>query len=169
MSAIGLSTTASRASSAAAGRTLRRTLRNSRDERGASIIEMAFVATFFFLFIAGIVDLGGAYQHYIVTINASREGARTYARLPCLSSNRATLHTAIVNSAVGEAARSGLTLLSKNVTITPDPSTACPARGAQVRVTVQDDFDTLMGVFWDASVFPIRAQTSMMFYGADEE
>ena len=90
---------------------------------------MAFVAIFFFVFIAGIVDLGGAYQHYIITINASREGARTYARLPCMSSNQSALHTAIVNSAVGEAARSGLTLLAKNVSITPDPSTSCPARG----------------------------------------
>ena len=73
MSAIGSSMTASRASSASAGRTLRRlrqTLRAPRDEQGASIIEMAFVSIFFFLFIAGIVDLGGAYQHYIITINA---------------------------------------------------------------------------------------------------
>ena len=56
-----------------------------------------------------------------------------------------------------------------NVTISPDPATSCPATGAQVRVTVQDDFDTLMGYFWDATTFPIRGQTSMMFYGADEE
>ena len=172
MSAIGSSTTASRANSTAACRTqrqLQRILRNSQDERGASLLEMGFVSIFFFVFIAGIVDLGGAYQHYIITINASREGARTYARLPCMSSNQSALHTAIVNSAVGEAARSGLTLLAKNVSITPDPSTSCPARGTQVKVIVQDDFDTLMGFFWDASIFPIRAQTSMMFYGADEE
>ena len=176
MPAIGSSTTASRANRTTAGRTLRglrQIQQGSRDEpsdeHGASILEMAFVAVFFFLFIAGIADLGGAYQHYIITINASREGARTYARLPCLPENRAALHTAIVNSAVGEAARSGLTLLSKNVTITPDPSASCPARGAQVSVTVQDDFDTLMGAFWDATTFPIRGRTSMMFYGADEE
>ena len=172
MSAIGSSTTASRANRTAACRMLRRLQRilpGARDEQGASILEMAFVATFFFLFIAGIVDLGGAFQHYIIAINASREGARTYARLPCMTSNQTALHTAIINSAVGEAARSGLTLLAKNVTITPDPATACPARGAQVYVTVQDDFDTMMGAFWDATSFPIRAQTSMMFYGADEE
>jgi len=172
MSAIGSSTTASRANSAAIRRSrqwLRRMQQDSCDERGANILEMAFITMFFFVFIAGIVDLGGAFQHYIITINASREGARTYARLPCRSDNRAALHTAIINSAVGEAARSGLTLLSKNVTISPDPATSCPATGAQVRVTVQDDFDTLMGYFWDATTFPIRGQTSMMFYGADEE
>ena len=172
MSAIGSSTTASRANSTAACRTLRRLthlLQDFPDEQGASILEMAFVAIFFFVFIAGIVDLGGGFQHYIITINASREGARTYARLPCLPANQSALHTAIVASAVGEAARSGLTLLPKNVSITPDPSSYCPARGTQVQVIVQDDFDTLMGFFWDASIFPIRAQTSMMFYGADEE
>jgi Flp pilus assembly protein TadG len=150
-------------------RRLQRMRQGSRDEQGASILEMAFVAIFFFLFIAGIVDLGGAFQHYIIAINASREGARTYARLPCMASNQTALHTAIVNSAVGEAGRSGLTLLAKNISITPDPAKSCPARGAQVYVTVQDDFDTIMGAFWDATSFPIRAQTSMMFYGADEE
>ena len=172
MSAIGSSTTASRANRTAGCRMLRRmqwTLLGSRDEQGASILEMAFVTVFFFIFIAGIVDLGGAFQHYIIAINASREGARTYARLPCMTANKTALRTAIINSAVGEAARSGLTLLAKNVTITPDPATSCPARGAQVYVTVQDDFDTMMGVFWDATSFPIRARTSMMFYGADEE
>jgi Flp pilus assembly protein TadG len=172
MSATGSSTTASRANRTAACRLRRRLqwiLWDSQRERGAGIMEMAFVSMFFFMFIAGIVDLGGAFQHYIITINASREGARTYARLPCLPENRAALHAAIISSAVGEAERSGLTLLSKNVTITPDPAVACPARGDQVRVTVQDDFDTLMGVFWDATTFPVRAQTSMMFYGADEE
>jgi Flp pilus assembly protein TadG len=172
MSAIGSLTTASRANSAAIRRMLlrlRRMLQDFRDERGANILEMAFIAIFFFVFIAGIVDLGGAYQHYIITINASREGVRTYARLPCRSDSKTALHTAIVNSAVGEASRSGLTLLAKNVTITPDPSTSCPARGAQVKVTVQDDFDTLLGVFWNATTFPVRGQTSMMFYGDDEE
>ena len=129
---------------------------------------MAFVAMFLFLFIAGIVDLGGAFQHYIIVINASREGARTYARLPCLPENRAVLRSAIVGSALGEAERSGLTLQTKNVTISPDPSAYCPANGTQVRVTVQDDFDTMMGPFWEATTFPIRAQTSMMFFGTDE-
>ena len=148
---------------------MRRMLQDSRDERGASILEMAFIAIFFFVFIAGIVDLGGAYQHYIIAINASREGARTYARLPCLPENQTALRSAIVGSAVGEAARSGLTLLAKNITMFPDPAESCPATGAQVRVMVRDDFDTLMGFFWDATTFPIRAETSMMFFGADEE
>jgi Flp pilus assembly protein TadG len=142
--------------------------RHSCDEHGANILEMAFIAMFLFIFVAGIVDLGGAFQHYIIVINASREAARTYARLPCLPENRAILRSSIVNAALGEAAGSGLTLLSNNITISPDPAAYCPANGAQVNVTVRDDFSTMMGPFWNASTFPIRAQTSMMFFGTDE-
>ena len=61
MSAIASSMTASRASSAESRRStqlVRRLLQRSCEERGANIIEMAFVAMFLFLFIAGIVDLG---------------------------------------------------------------------------------------------------------------
>jgi Flp pilus assembly protein TadG len=149
-------------------RLVRRAQRRAADEKGANILEMAFIAMFLFTFTAGIVDLGGAFQHYIVVINASREGARTYARLPCLSGNRATLRTAIVNSAVGEAARSGVTLLSKNVIMTPDPASTCPANGQQITVTVKDDFTTLMGAFWNMTKFTIVADTDMMFFGTDE-
>jgi Flp pilus assembly protein TadG len=145
-----------------------RTRQRAADERGANILEMAFIAMFLFTFTAGIVDLGGAFQHYIVVINASREGARTYARLPCVSGNRAILRTAIVNSAVGEAARSGVTLLAKNVVMTPDPASTCPANGQQVTVTVKDDFTTLMGPFWNETTFTIVADTDMMFFGTDE-
>jgi Flp pilus assembly protein TadG len=143
-------------------------LRRGADERGANLLEMGFVTMFLLIFIAGIVDLGGAFQHYIITINASREGARTYARLPCVSANRAVLRASIVNAAIGEAQQSGLTLLAKNIEIFPDPAAYCPANGAEVTVTVQDDFNTLMGAFWNASTFPIRAQTKMMFFGTDE-
>ncbi len=166
MCATGLSTTASRVSRSANGRRLCRLLHGN--EQGANSLEVAFIALFLFILIAGIVDVGGAFQHYIIVINASREGVRTYARLPCTASNRSAVRSAIVAAAVGEAANSGLTLLTKNVTINPDPAAACPANNSQVRVTVQDDFSTLMGAFWNATSFPVRAQTSMMFYGVDE-
>lgn len=118
-----------------------------------------------FLFISGLTDLGGAYQHYIVTINASREGARMYARLPCTSSNRVALRDAVIDAAVGEAAESRVTLLRDNITVSPNPASACPASGATVVVTVLDNYAPLMGTFWGETTFPIRASTSMMFYG----
>ena len=171
MYAIGSSTTASRANSRARrwqklrlpGR-LRGLFRIARSESGATSLELAFVALLLFVLIAGLTDLGGAYQHYIVTINASREGARMYARLPCNSSNREDLRDAVIAAALGEADGSRITLLEDNVTLTPNPVGGCPASGAEVTVTVQDDFDALLGAFWGGATFPIRASTSMMFY-----
>ena len=159
MSAIASSTTVSRGNSARACRIARnwcgRLLQRSRDERGANILEMAFVAIFLFLFIAGIVDLGGALSTLHYCHQCLAEGARTYARLPCLPENRTALHSAIVGSALGEAARSGLTLLAKNVTIfARSVRHLVLPLAAQVRVTVQDDFDTMMGSFWERNHIP---------------
>jgi Flp pilus assembly protein TadG len=138
-----------------------------RQESGANVIEMAFIAMFMFVLVAGIVDLGGAFQNYIIVINSSREGARLYARLPCTSTNRAAVKSAVVTAARGEAANSNVSVPAGNVTLSPDPSSACPAAGGTVRVTVQVNYQTLMGKFWGATSFPIRSQTSMMFYGTD--
>jgi Flp pilus assembly protein TadG len=143
-------------------------LRQGADERGSNLLEMAFIAIFLFTFVAGIVDLGGAFQDYIVAINASREGARTYARLPCTNANRTSLKSAIVTSAVGEAEKSGLVLAAKNIKVFPDPTSYCPANGAEIVVTVQVDYPALMGAFWNAKTVQISAQTRMMFYGTDE-
>jgi Flp pilus assembly protein TadG len=145
-----------------------RWLQQAGDERGANSLEVAFIAIFLFACTAGIVDLGGAFQHYIIVINASREGARTYSRLPCTSANRVALKNAIVASAVREASNSGLAILPKNVKAIPDPAVSCPGTGAQIRVQVQDDFPAIMGSFWNATTFPVRAETNMMFFGTDE-
>lgn len=138
--------------------------RTGCSESGATSLELAFVALLLFVLIAGLTDLGGAYQHYIITINASREGARMYVRLPCNSSNRGSVHNAVVSAALGEAAGSRVTLLEDNVTLSPDPLGGCPNSGEEVKVTVVDDFDALLGAFWGGATFPIRASTSMMFY-----
>jgi Flp pilus assembly protein TadG len=137
---------------------------------------MAFIAMFMFILIAGVVDLGGAYQHYIIVINASREGARMYSRLLCTTSTRAAVRQQVITAIIGEpkpeseADKSGnqLTLMAGNVTISPDPASACPVAGAEVNVTVQVEYESLMGAFWGATTFPIRARTSMMYYGTSE-
>lgn len=146
---------------------LRRALRCMGDEQGSNAIEMSAIAIFMFVLIAGIVDIGGAYQHYMVVINSSREGARMYARLPCTPKTAAAVKTAVIDAAVGEAATSRLNILPQNVTITPDPGGACPKAGAIVTVQVRDDYKTLMGGFLGVNTFPIRGQTKMEFYGSD--
>lgn len=166
MSGIGLSTIALRASKG--GRRLGQWWAALRQESGANALEMAFVAMFMFILIAGIVDLGGAYQNYIIAINSSREGVRLYARLPCTSTNRTALKSAVVLAAQAEVGETkSITVTAANVTLSPNPASACPADGATVRVTVQVDYKTSMGQFWGATTFPIRAQTSMMAYGSD--
>lgn len=173
MYATGLSTTASRASRSLFRR-LARWLAVARQEAGANVLEMAFVAMFMFVLIAGIVDLGGAYHSYIIAINGSREGARLYARLPCTSStNRASMKSDIISAARCGAASSKANCLTNslvsaaNVTLSPNLSSACPAAGSTVSVAVQVDYKTTMGSFWGVKTFPIRARTSMMFYGTD--
>jgi len=137
---------------------------------------MAFIAMFMFVLIAGVVDLGGAYQHYIIAINASREGARMYSRLPCTSATRAAVRAQVLSATLGEPkpedenSKSGnqLVLTAGNVSISPDPAAGCPVPSAEVSVTVQVNYKSLMGPFWGATTFPIRARTSMMFYGKSE-
>lgn len=69
-----LASTARRASSAVARR--RPSL---REERGASAVEFAIVATVLFLLVFGIIDFGFGFHTWNGTANAAREGARRAA------------------------------------------------------------------------------------------
>jgi Flp pilus assembly protein TadG len=175
MYAIDLLMIALRASSSAFHR-LRAWAAGMRQERGVNSLEMAFIAMIIFVLVAGVVDLGGAYQHYIVVTNASREGARLYARLPCTSATRTTIRDSVKQLAINEpksstniiGGGSGIVLLASNVSLSPDPvSNGCPANSQEVSVTVLDNYEPLMGQFWGGVTFPIRARTRMMYYGVD--
>ena len=50
-----------------------------RDERGAGLVEFAFVLPLFVLFVFGIVEFGRAYNAKVTLTAAVREGARTAA------------------------------------------------------------------------------------------
>ena len=99
----GLSTTESQSSERRPSRWRKIFPSCLRDEKGSSVIEFAFVAMFLFTLVAGAVDFGGAYQNYIVLVNASREGARLYSRLPCKADNRYALESAVKSATVNEA------------------------------------------------------------------
>jgi Flp pilus assembly protein TadG len=49
---------------------------DDRRERGAALVEFAFVAPILFLLLFGIVEFGMAFNDYIAVRNGSREGAR---------------------------------------------------------------------------------------------
>lgn len=174
MYAIDSSTTGSHSNRPTTLARMRARLGGFREERGTNLIEMTIVALFLFSFVAGIVDLGGAYVHYIGLVNASREGARTYSRMPCKLDNRAGLRSAIVESVVNEAGvggafSGGSTLITDGrVIMTPDPASSCPAEGAAVSVEVEATYDSLLGGFIGFDEVPLSASTSMVFYGNDD-
>ncbi|MFW6136197.1 MAG: TadE/TadG family type IV pilus assembly protein, partial [Chloroflexota bacterium] len=58
-----------------AGMLTNRAFRHRR-QRGASLVELALVLFILLLILAGIVDFGRVFNHYVVITNASREGAR---------------------------------------------------------------------------------------------
>ena len=173
MCAIDLSTTESRSSERQPSGWLKRLGFLMRDEKGTNVIEFTFVAMFLFTLVAGIVDFGGAYHNYIILVNASREGARLYSRLPCKSDNRSALETAVKAAVVGEADKqldSNVTdsvIKTKDISLSPSPTSACPASGSAVRVVVQNNYKTLLGGLLGFDTLPIRASTSMEFYGTD--
>ena len=55
---------------------MRRWLHRTRQEKGAALVETAFVLPIMLLVCVGILEFGRAYQTWQVVTNASREGAR---------------------------------------------------------------------------------------------
>ena len=141
-----------------------------RNERGANLVEMALISTFLLLLAAGVIDIGRAFNNYIIITNAAREGARQGSRLPCSAANQALYRVAIVDATLEEADGSGITLEDGNVSIVPDPvDDGCAAAGDPLDVTVEYTFTTLMGGILGLSDFPLRNSASMLFYGNDQE
>jgi hypothetical protein len=53
-----------------------RRARESRDERGATLIEAAIMLPLFFFLVFGILEFGFAFRNYLTVANGTREGAR---------------------------------------------------------------------------------------------
>jgi Flp pilus assembly protein TadG len=143
-----------------------------RGERGSNLIEMTFVIIFMLSLIMGAIDLGLAYQHYGVAMNAAREGARIYARLPCTDRNRTAVYEAIVSAAVNEPATDGgvigggsiqVNILQRDVRITPNPKTLCPDPGKPVEVRVSVLYRSQFGELFGLGDIPITASATMVY------
>ena len=149
-------------------------LRRAMSDTGANVVEMALVSMFLLVLIGGMVDLGGAFQNYIIITNAAREGARTAARLPChrtggSDDNTVAISNAIRQAVVDEAAGSNLALDGSQVTIIPDPiTTACPVAGEPYEIRVEIQYQTLLGSLWGANQFPVGNSAIMAFSGNDQ-
>ncbi len=101
-----------------------------RGQRGAELIEFAFILPILLLIIAGITDFGFAFKEYEVLTNAAREGAR----LGTLPGYSVADVTARVKS---YAAGSGLATTTPPLTVTPTFTTIPVGAGTALAVHVQ--------------------------------
>ena len=60
-----------------------------RSERGSNLVEFALVLPLLVLILAGMADIGRAFNSYMVITNAAREGARAASRLSCYPTDAA--------------------------------------------------------------------------------
>ncbi len=118
---------------------------------GQSLVELALLLPVLILILAAALDVGRAFQTYIVVINAAREGARY-----------ATLYPddpqAIRDQVINEAATSNIDLSSSAVVI------EIGAPGEPVTVTVTYNFEPIMGQIFGGPTIPIQGSATMIRY-----
>ena len=129
-------------------------LMRSKD-RGAALVETAMILFVVLLLVAGMVDLGRAFDTYIVLGEASRAGAR-YGSLNPYDGDG--IRAAVVEM----AANNGLTVTEWDVTITGLGGQA----GQPMRVTVVHQFPTMLGGIIGFESIAMRNWTEMVIVGA---
>ncbi len=142
-----------------------------RKQAGASVVEMALLTPFLLLLLAGAVDFGMAFHHWIVLTNAAREGVREGTRIPCYFGTaqlevdqRAALKTAIQTAVAEEAQNNGIELdTATQMRIIPDPvNDGCAARGTPLTVVVWFPFQTLLGNISGSPTLTVTGRLQMM-------
>lgn len=102
-----------------------------RNRRGAAVVEFAFVAPVFFLFVFGMIEYGRMVMVQQVITNASREGAR----IGVLDGSTTSDVTTAVTTYLTNSSISGAT-----VTVNPSPPSNA-GFGQPVTVTVSVSFN----------------------------
>ena len=93
-----------------------RIARRRNGERGAELVEFAFVCPLLLVVVPGIVDFGFLFQRYEVITNAAREGVRVAAR-------PGTTQTEVEDNVTGYVQAAGLTTSPTNPVIVISPTT----------------------------------------------
>jgi Flp pilus assembly protein TadG len=109
------------------------------EERGASVVEFAFIVPLLILLVMGIAEFGHAFQVQGTLSAAAREGVRTMALQNDPAAARAAVRTA--------AASLDPAITNAQITITPG---ACPALNGgttSVRLTIRYPMPYLTGFF----------------------
>ncbi len=109
--------------------------RRLRNEKGAELIEFAFVLPVLLLIFAGIVDFGFLMQRYEVVTNAAREGSRI-ASLPNYTASDVTARVnAYLDQGIGPGSSALATTTTNDVSVTVGAGPALDAREVVVAYT----------------------------------
>jgi Flp pilus assembly protein TadG len=119
-------------------------------EQGQDLIELALVLPLLFVILMGVVDVGRAFNTYMVLTNAAREGARQATITPYAVST-------ITEAALYETRNAGLSDAAVAVSVVSASS------GNPVQVTVGHDFALLLGLLPFSSV-PLSATVEMVAF-----
>jgi Flp pilus assembly protein TadG len=135
-----------------------------RDERGSQLVEFAIVVFLLVLILAGMADIGRAFNSYMIITNAAREGARATSRLSCYPTDatqravyKARIEKAVRDEVTGSAVPPG----ALTIVISPDPNTTCAQGGAEVRVTVSYPYTTILSGVTGIGNFTMRSSTAI--------
>ncbi len=123
----------------------------SSTQEGQSLIELALLLPVLLLIMAGMLDLGRAFQAYTVVVNAAREGARYGAYNP-------TDSYGILGRVQQEANGSGIDLSQSTVII--EMTNVSP--GVPIKVTVIYQFQPVMGLIVGGQSISIRGSVSVV-------
>ena len=142
-----------------------------RSERGANLVEFALVLPLLVLILAGMADIGRAFNSYMVITNAAREGARAASRLswyPTDLAQQAVYRDRIYDIVRVEVTGSAVPPGDLSIVIDPVPvnvDTGCAKGAGKVQVTVSYPYATILGGVTGFGSFTLSSSTSMARIG----
>jgi Flp pilus assembly protein TadG len=135
---------------------LKTLVRMRRDDRGANVVELALVSVLLLIMLAGAVDFGNAFYHYVVISNASREAARWASHFPWDEEG-------IQDAAIREAAGSGVEIARENILI----NGLGHVGGQSIWVGIEYPHTMFVGALTGIDSVMLRNGTEMIVFGVD--
>ena len=131
-------------------------IRVRRDERGANVVELALVSGLLLIMLAGAVDFGNAFYHFVVISNASREAARWGSHFPWDE-------VGIEDAAIGEAAGAGVAISRDHIII----NGLGHVGGQAIWVGIEYPHPMFLGFLTGVDTVTLRNGTEMIVFGVD--
>ena len=148
---------------------------NRAEERGSTLVEMAFVLTVLLAVLFGIIDFGRALYTYHFVSHAAREGTRwaSVRGKSCIGQPDGCPATpGQVKSFVSSLAATGMAIDPKKMTVTPNwiaapnDSPTCSSSnnnpGCVVEVKVQYDYDLMFFPFLPTKTISMQSTSRMV-------